>query len=80
MKRLADSVLNLNRITFGGRIRHHRDRAGMRQIDLRQKTGLSASFISDVENDKRQVSASNLHLIAKALGVSMDELFTGKVR
>lgn len=64
--------------SFGERIRQYRDRVGMTQRVLRKKTGLSAGFISDVENDKRHVSATTLHLLAKAFGVTMDELFSGK--
>lgn len=65
-------------IGFGKRIKENRLRLGMTQSDLRKKTSLSAGFISDVENDKRQASAETLYLFSRALGMSMDELFTGK--
>lgn len=64
--------------TFGQRIKHNRARLNMTQRELRKKTGLSAGFISDLENGKRQASAINLELLAKALEVSMDDLFKGK--
>lgn len=65
-------------IGFGKRVHERRKAMGMTQAQLRRKTALSCGFISDVENEKRQVSAASLYLIAKALGVGMEELFTGK--
>jgi transcriptional regulator with XRE-family HTH domain len=51
---------------------------GWTQDQLCTKAGISTSFLSDLENGKRSVSASNLLDIARALSVSLDFLMTGK--
>lgn len=66
-------------IGFGRRVHDRRKHLGMTQAELRRKTALSAGFISDMENDKRQVSATTLYYISRALGVGMEELFVGEV-
>lgn len=63
---------------LGERIRKRRLELGITQRVLRQKSKLSAAFMSDVENGKRGISAVNLLAISRALGVSMDFLMTGK--
>ena len=52
-----------------------RDRPeGMTQVYLSFKTGLSQSYISDIENGRRKGTAAALRLIANALGVPLDLL------
>jgi len=51
---------------------------GWTQDQLCTKAGLSKSFLSDLENGKRSISASNLLDVARTLGVSLDYLMTGK--
>lgn len=41
--------------------------------ELSQKTGISISFISDIENGRRSPSIEKLKILAKALNVSADE-------
>lgn len=62
----------------GDRIRKRRVELGWTQDLLCQKAGISKGFLSDLENDKRSVSADNLLDIARALSVSLDYLMTGK--
>jgi transcriptional regulator with XRE-family HTH domain len=62
----------------GERIRKRRTELGWTQDQLSQKAGISKSFLSDLENSKRSVGADNLLDIARALGVSLDFLMTGK--
>ncbi|WP_261344971.1 helix-turn-helix domain-containing protein [Roseiconus nitratireducens] len=64
--------------SVGDRIRERRLELGWTQDHLCTKTGLSKSFLSELEGGKRSVSASNLLSIASALGVSLDYLMTGK--
>jgi transcriptional regulator with XRE-family HTH domain len=64
--------------TVGERIRKRRTELGWTQDQLAQKAGISKSFLSDLENSKRSVGADNLLDIARALGVSLDFLMTGK--
>ncbi len=61
----------------GERIRKRRVELGWTQDQLCQKAGISKGFLSDLENDKRSVSAENLLEIARALSLSLDYLMTG---
>lgn len=64
--------------SVGERIKQRRLDLGWTQDQLCTKAGISKSFLSDLENGKRSVSASNLLDIARALSVSLDFLMTGK--
>jgi len=61
----------------GERIKKRRLEIGWTQDQLCQKAGISKGFLSDLENDKRSVSADNLLEIARALSLSLDYLMTG---
>jgi transcriptional regulator with XRE-family HTH domain len=61
----------------GKRIREVRKSRGMTQDQLATATGLSKSFISEVENDSRNASSKNLLNIADALGASLEYLLRG---
>ena len=62
----------------GERIKKRRQELGWTQDELCKKAGISKGFLSDIENDKRNVSADNLLEIARSLSVSLDYLMTGK--
>ncbi|PIY93632.1 MAG: DNA-binding protein [Candidatus Magasanikbacteria bacterium CG_4_10_14_0_8_um_filter_32_14] len=47
---------------------------GITQGDIVRKFGVSRSFISNIENGKTNPTLSTITNIAKALGVSSDEL------
>jgi transcriptional regulator with XRE-family HTH domain len=64
--------------SVGERIKIRRVELGWTQDQLCQKAGISKGFLSDLENDKRSVSAENLLDIARALSLSLDYLMTGK--
>lgn len=64
--------------SVGERIKERRLDIGWTQDQLCTKAGLSKSFLSELENGKRSVSAANLLDIARALNVSLDYLMTGK--
>lgn len=64
--------------SVGERIKQRRLELGWTQDQLCAKVGLSKSFLSELENGKRSVSASNLLDIARSLTVSLDFLMTGK--
>jgi transcriptional regulator with XRE-family HTH domain len=63
--------------TFGQRVKFMREHWGWTQDDLRQRTGLSKGFLSDIENDKRNASGANLLKLADVLDVSIDWLVRG---
>jgi len=65
--------------SVGDRIREIREEMGMKQDVLAERAGLSKGFLSDVENDKRNVGSQNLLKIANVLGASVDYLLRGEV-
>jgi len=65
--------------TTGDRIRERREDRGWTQEKLADEAGISKGFLSDLENNKRNVSAEYALRIANALGVSLDYLIRGEV-
>ena len=65
--------------TVGERIRTRREELGWTQEELAKRAKFSKSFLSDVENGKRNVGADKLLDIARALNRSLDYLMMGKV-
>lgn len=55
-------------------IRVLREWKDMTQLYLSSKTGLSQSYLSDLENGRRTGSAETLSVIARVLGVPLDLL------
>ena len=64
--------------TVGERIKARREELGWTQDDMATKAGISKSFLSDIENGKRNIGADKLLDIARALSLSLDFLMTGK--
>ncbi len=63
---------------FGRRIREQRKERGWTLTELGDKAGVSAGFLSDLENGKqRNVGVVALLDISRVLGVSLDYLVTG---
>ncbi len=63
---------------LGVRIRLARRRAKLTQEQLAEKAGISTSFMGHVERGSRILSLETLVMLAKALGVTLDELVIGK--
>ena len=66
--------------TSGDRIRKIRESRGLTQDQLAENAKISKSFLSEVENNHRNISSGNLLRIANALGASMDYLMRGETR
>ena len=60
---------------IGDRLRAIRERKGLSQCDIEQRTGIQSTYISRVENGHTVPSLENLEEIASALGVPLHELF-----
>jgi len=66
--------------TTGDRIRQIREAKGMTQDQLADAGGISKGFLSDVENNNKNISSQSLLKIANALGASVDYLLRGEVK
>ena len=64
--------------TIGKRIAALRREKGLKQDELAEKLGVSAQAVSKWENDQTCPDISLLPSLAKTLGVSVDELLSGK--
>lgn len=64
--------------TVGDRIREIREKKKMTQDQLAEKAKLSKGFLSDVENNKKNIGSQLLLKIANALGASVDYLLVGE--
>ncbi|GHE06285.1 hypothetical protein U879_07235 [Defluviimonas sp. 20V17] len=61
----------------GSRIRERRTAAGLRQVDLARRVGISASYLNLIEHNRRNVGAALLRKIAEALKVDPAALTEG---
>lgn len=64
--------------TIGDRIREVREGHGWTQDRLAAEAGISKGFLSEVENNKRNMSSENVLRIATVLGSSLDYLLKGE--
>jgi transcriptional regulator with XRE-family HTH domain len=62
---------------LGKRIAGLREQRGWTQRELGDRAGLSVTFLSEVENGKRNLSSGKLLRIADELGASLDYLQRG---
>jgi transcriptional regulator with XRE-family HTH domain len=60
---------------IGGVVRRLREARDLTLRALAERTGFSASFLSQVENDQASPSISSMERIAGALGVTLGEFF-----
>ena len=66
--------------TLGGRLRQARLQANLSLREVARQLGVSASFVSQLENGKSQPSVATLYSLARLLGVSIDRLFDEQER
>lgn len=59
----------------GDKLRQLRTDNNLTLRELHDKTGISVSFISDIENKRRNPSIDKLKILCAALGVSINEFF-----
>jgi transcriptional regulator with XRE-family HTH domain len=64
--------------SVGDRIREVREHRRITQDRLAETSGISKGFLSDVENNKRNISSEYLLRIANSLGTSVDYLLKGE--
>lgn len=63
-----------SRLTFGRRLREERQKRGMTLEDLAEASGITWSYIAQVEVGRRNVSVDNMHLLAAGVGMALREL------
>ncbi len=66
----------IDSLTLGKRIRQLRSDAQLTLADLASSVGVATSHMSSLENGKREAKLSELQSVARAVGVSLDELLT----
>ncbi len=64
-------------IKLGENVRRLREASGLSLRAVAERSGFSASFLSQVENDQASPSIASMERIAGALGVTMAEFFDG---
>ena len=64
--------------TIGNRIQKYRKEKGLTQEELAEKLGLSSQAVSKWENDVSCPDIATLPQLCKLLGVTADELLSGK--
>jgi transcriptional regulator with XRE-family HTH domain len=60
---------------FGARVRELRHEKNMLQGELADKVGVRESFVSDIENAKKEPCLDVIQMLAKGLGVSLRRMF-----
>lgn len=62
---------------FGEKVASIRQKRGLTQNQLAEKTDLATDTIGAIEQGRRWARLTTLHKLAKALGVTTDALFKG---
>ena len=63
-------------IRFGQRVREERNKQGLSQESLAEKAELHRTYIGMIERGEKNITLRNIEKLAKALGVSINELVT----
>ena len=64
----------MNNPTFGTKLRQLREEKNISLRELAKRMGVSAPFLSDIELGRRLPASDKLELLAKELGVHIEEL------
>lgn len=62
---------------FGKKVASLRQKRGLTQEQLGERTGLAVDSIGAIEQGRRWARLTTLHKLAKGLGVPVDELLKG---
>jgi transcriptional regulator with XRE-family HTH domain len=65
------------RVRFGKAVRQKRHKLGVSQEAFADLCGLDRTYIGGIERGERNVALLNIEKIAKALRLSLSELFRG---
>ena len=67
----------LNAEEIGSRIKENRIKLDLTMEEFSYKAGISARYLSYIENGSKRMSMDTLYGVAKALGKSTDWVFSG---
>jgi len=74
-------VASVDRLLAGENpIRVWRQHRGMNQSQLAAAASVSPAYLNEIETGKKPGSLQTMHAIAKALGVSMEDIFNGALK
>jgi transcriptional regulator with XRE-family HTH domain len=65
------------RFRFGRTVRKLRHKLAVSQEEFADRCGLDRTYIGGIERGERNVSLANIEKLAKALHISLSELFRG---
>ena len=65
-------------VRIGRRIVQRREELGLAQKDLAERLAMHSPGLSDIEHGQRNLTVRTICKLAKALGMTPEELFTGK--
>jgi transcriptional regulator with XRE-family HTH domain len=65
------------RIRFGKALRERRRRLGVSQEEFADICGLDRTYVGGIERGERNVALVNIEKLARALKISLSELFRG---
>lgn len=65
-------------MTFGEQLKARRAELRWTLEEMAKKTGLSRSYLCELEHEKRSIGADSLMRISQAVGVPMDVLMNGQ--
>src|SRR5262249_35771893 len=63
-----------HKVIFGMKLRQFREQAGLSLTDLSNRTGLSTSYLTEIEHGKKYPKTEKIARIAESLGKSYDDL------
>ena len=63
-------------VRFGKRVRTLRKRQGWTQVYMAEHVGMDRSFISDLENGRKEICIRNLELLATAFDLTVSKLMS----
>lgn len=67
--------MNIN-VKFGKKVREERLKLSLSQEALAEKAGVHRTYIGMIERAEKNITLENIEKIAKALGMSLKDLFS----
>ena len=64
-------------IRFAVRLKQLRNEKNISQVALAEKIGIQSTYLSDLENAKKEACLRVIDLLATGLGISLSTLFEG---